>query len=108
MGIVVYQCGCSITIDMFQHKICNVNLCFWHSYLYDEDKTPKQLVKDLEESIHGSSVTNCFHNCHYYYRANRKSGVNQESYRCEGCNHEMLDGIYAENNNGWIPNVNGN
>lgn len=104
MNTIVFNCGCSITRSMFDDgKIVEVEACFWHYYLYDEDKTPKQLAKDINEI--DRSENNCYDLVHFYFRVGMGyRGSTRTKEICSNCKHHVTDGVYAENNSGWIPN----
>lgn len=106
MGTTNYNCGCSITRSMFGSRaITDVQTCVWHRYLYDEDKTPKQLAKDIDKLPRNNN--NCFNIIHYSHRLNMQTGFAYDpTYKCFNCGHTLNDGVYAENNDGWIPNPN--
>ena len=48
---------------MSTNKITKVVTCTWHSYLYDEDKTPKQLTQELCNLDRETHFCWCL--CHY-------------------------------------------
>lgn len=50
METVVFGCGCSITRDMFEHKVWNVHSCEKHTHLFfdDYEKMAEKMKKELE------------------------------------------------------------
>lgn len=54
MGTTIFSCGCFITKCMFSHVVLRVGHCPEHSHLFSEDKTLKQMAReiyDLQDEI---------------------------------------------------------
>lgn len=50
MGTAMYECGCYVRRSMYgEHEVLAYGHCWQHRHLYSQDKTPRQMAKEIAE-----------------------------------------------------------
>lgn len=108
MSRVIYECGCSVIRSMFDLcKVIDFNLCTWHEFLYDEDKTIKQIVTEIQNIDRSENYCYCL--CHLIIDPVAVDGIEHQNRICSRCNHLNSNGKYIiqkEHAIAWVQSVN--